>query len=231
MLAQITVLGSEILPGDVLALKPSSHVEEIGSVQGLSISLHLEDAGIYIVWAARRYLVTREIADGKRPAGSVLVLGPTASADDVMDLRAYAADVAEELGVPATFATHNDYGVTDFSAVYVRCAATELHDTVGLVLVAEALAAGMPVHEPQSPRDAAPCVCGQVQTVRTVIGEDGDVWCAECRGEIGRCNHCSESMECDKVENVEEGSTWWPVHASCLAEARRVRPDVEYVTA
>ncbi|MEW2488789.1 hypothetical protein [Streptomyces sp. NPDC048411] len=230
----ITVPGIEIIPGDILKRLPGVPVASVADVDPAfphSRTLRMAGGGWYFCDPTQMYVVVRNVADETPTANSVLVLGPTASEGDVSDLRAYAYSVADELGVPATFATHNDYRVTDFSAVYVRCAATEFHDTVGLVLVAEALAAGMPVHEPQSPQNAAPCVCGQVQTIRTVVGDDGDVWCAECRGETGGCSHCGESMEYDDAENVEEGHTWWPVHASCLAEAQRMRPDVEFVTA
>ncbi|MFE6128841.1 hypothetical protein ACFQ6Q_11300 [Streptomyces sp. NPDC056437] len=161
----------------------------------------------------------------------VLVVGPTATPDDVDNLRGYALDVADQIGVSATYALHNEYRVTDFEAVYVLCASTELHDTVGLVLMAEALAAGMPVHEPQSPREAAQCVCGQSQTVRTVIGEDGSVWCAECRDEVAGCAHCAELPDMEEMALVDRDSTWIPVHAGCLATAVATIPGAEFVTA
>jgi hypothetical protein len=157
------------------------------------------------------------LAHAPRP---VLVLGPIATPDDIDNLRGYAFDVADQLGVPAVYATHNDYRVTDFGAVYVLCASTELHDTVGLLLVAEALAAGIEVYEPQAPREAARCLCGQVQTVRTVVGDDGEVWCAECRGE-SVCGWCGEWPDMEDVEIVEGSDMWVPLHAGCLEGMRR----------
>lgn len=159
------------------------------------------------------------------PFGPVLVLGSIDTADDVDNLHGYALDVADQMGVPATYATHVDYTVTDYVAVYTTGTVTELRDAPTLVLLAEALAAGMEVYEPQSPQEAATCVCGQAQTVRTVVGHDGEVWCAECRGETG-CAWCGEWPDMEDVEIVEHDSTFYPVHASCLAGIRRESSDV-----
>ncbi|WP_329159083.1 hypothetical protein OHB49_08140 [Streptomyces sp. NBC_01717] len=230
MLAQLTVLGSEILPGDVLALKPNRPVEEIGSVQGLSISLHLEDAGIYIVWAARRYLVTRKTLD-ETPTSTALVVGPIDTADARDFLRGHAIDVAEQTGTVATYALHADYTVTDFDAVYVLGRAAELRDCATLVLVAEALAAGMPVHEASNPQAAGYCVCGLAQSVHVLRDRHGVIQCHECQGLTMGCAHCGEYGDAEELTLVEEGATFSPVHAACLAEARRVRPGAAYVTA
>jgi len=150
----------------------------------------------------------------------VLVVGPVGTPDDVANLRGLAHDVADQMGVPATYALHTDYNVTDFAAVYLTGTVTELRDAPTLVLIAEALAVHIDVYDPQSPRDAAPCVCGQVQTVRTVVGEDGDVWCAECRGETA-CAWCFERSDTEDLEIVESGDTWVPLHAECLEGMRR----------
>ncbi|WP_406326666.1 hypothetical protein OG784_27350 [Streptomyces sp. NBC_01617] len=230
MLAQLTVLGSEILPGDVLALKPNRPVEEIGSVQGLSISLHLEDAGVYIVWAARRYLVTREIPD-ETPASTVLVVGPIHNGDARDFLRGHAVDVAEQTGAVATFALHTNYSVTAYDAVYVLGHAAELRDCATLVLVAEALAAGMPVHDASSPQEAGYCVCGLAQTVRVLRDRHGVIQCHECLGLTMGCAHCGEYGDAEELTLVEDGATFHPVHITCLEEAQRAQPGAVFVTA
>ncbi|MFI7017900.1 hypothetical protein [Streptomyces sp. NPDC050164] len=155
----------------------------------------------------------------------VLVVGALATADDVDNLRGYSLDIADQIGVPATYALHADYDVTQFAAVYTTGTVTELRDAPTLVLLAEALAVGMEVHEPQSPQEAAVCVCGQAQTVRTVVDEQGEVWCAECRGETG-CAWCGEYPDMEDVEIVESGATFYPLHADCLAGIRRASPGV-----
>lgn len=144
-----------------------------------------------------------------------LVVGPLATADDVDNLRGYAFDVAEQMGAPAVYATHNEYTVTDFAAVYTLGSVTDLRDAPTLVLVAEALGAGMEVYEQQSPQDTARCVCGQLQTVRTVVDERGEVWCAECRAETA-CAWCMEYNDTEDLEILARGETWIPVHAGCV---------------
>ncbi|MGZ3097909.1 hypothetical protein [Streptomyces sp. H72] len=144
---------------------------------------------------------------------SFLVVGPLATEDNVANLRGYAFDVAEQMGAPATYATHTDYSVTDFAAVFVLGSVTELRDAPTLVLVGEALVAGVPVLEPQGPQMAGRCDdCGQRQTVRTVTDEFGDTTCAGCRGEVA-CEWCGDEAP---TEVIECGQTWVPVHAGCV---------------
>ncbi|CAL9377933.1 hypothetical protein [Streptomyces sp. enrichment culture] len=149
-----------------------------------------------------------------------LVVGPLATEDDVDNLRGYAFDVAEQMGAPTTYATHTGHSITDFAAVFVLGSVTDLRDTPTLVLVAEALAAGVPVLEPQGPQAAGRCDdCGQRQTIRTVTDEYGDTTCATCRGEAV-CAWCGDDADVS-TEIVERGETWLPVHVGC---ARGVLP-------
>ncbi|MFJ2737317.1 hypothetical protein [Streptomyces sp. NPDC087317] len=161
-----------------------------------------------------------------KPAPSgLLVVGPVATPYDVADLRAHAFDIADQMGATTTYALHTDYRVTDFTAVYLTGTVTEVRDAPTLILVAEALAAGMEVHEPQPLEIDAEWVCGQRQTVRTVVGDDGEVWCADCRDEAA-CTWCGESGDGENLEIVETGATWIPLHAGCLKGLREHRPDV-----
>ncbi|WP_394435755.1 hypothetical protein [Streptomyces sp. SGAir0957] len=149
-------------------------------------------------------------------ARPVLVVAPVGTPADVERLRAYGLSVATELGAPATYATHNEHRVTDFDAVYCMTPSTSLRDRVGLLLVAEALLAGIPVYEPQAAEDVDTCDCGQVQSVRTVRGDDGAVWCAECREESA-CAWCFEWNDMEDLDVVEHGTTWVPLHPGCRA--------------
>ncbi|MFD5285047.1 hypothetical protein [Streptomyces rubrogriseus] len=148
-------------------------------------------------------------------APAFLVVGPVATADDVDNLRGYAFDVAEQMGHPTTYATHTDHSATDFAAVFVLGSVTDLRDAPTLVLVGEALAAGVPVLEPQGPQMAGRCDdCGQRQTIRTVTDEYGDITCATCRGEAV-CTWCGDDADVS-TEIVERGETWTPVHVGCV---------------
>ena len=223
MFAQLTVPGSEILPGDVLKRYPSSPVamaEDVDPSYPNSRTLRMANGTWYFCSPVQEYVVLREV-DERAPAyGPVLALGPIDTPDQIDSLRGHAFDVADQMGVPATYATHVDYTVTDYVAVYLTGTVTELRDAPTLVLLGEALAAGMEVHEPQAPQDAAVCVCGQAQTVRTVVDERGDVWCAECRGETG-CAWCGEWPDMEDVEIIERGDTFYPAHVVCLDGMRR----------
>ncbi|WP_328336571.1 hypothetical protein [Streptomyces violaceus] len=161
----------------------------------------------------------RSCVDKPAPAPfgpAFLVVGPLATDDDVDNLRGYAMDVATEMGAPTVYATHTDYSVTDFAAVFVLGSIAELRDAPTLVLVAEALAAGMQVLEPQSPQVAGRCdECGQAQTVRTVTDEYGDTLCAGCREEV-TCAWCTEASDAT-MEVVERGEMWVPAHAACAS--------------
>ncbi|WP_217164258.1 hypothetical protein [Streptomyces sp. AC512_CC834] len=151
---------------------------------------------------------------------SFLVVGPVETDDNRDNLRGYALDVSQQMGHPTTYATHTDYSVTDFAAVFVLGSVTELRDASTLVLVGEALAAGIPVLEPQGPQAAGRCDdCGQAQTIRTVTDEYGDTLCATCRGEAA-CAWCGEGAD-ESTMLVENGATWIPAHSGC---ARAVLP-------
>ncbi|MEU3986252.1 hypothetical protein AB0F77_40400 [Streptomyces sp. NPDC026672] len=144
----------------------------------------------------------------------VLCIGPVATAADVKSLRALAHSVAVELGRPAVWATDADHTVTDYSALYLTGDVTSLRDASTLVLLGEALAAGMDVHEPLA--EVTECPCGLVlRHTRPFVDEDGEVWCSECREESG-CAWCGEWNDMEDLEIVEDGSTWVPVHAGCL---------------
>ncbi|MYX02248.1 MULTISPECIES: hypothetical protein [unclassified Streptomyces] len=162
---------------------------------------------------------------------NVLVVGPTRTADDRAFLQGYAVDVAEETGTVATYALHNDYSVTDFDALYVVGTATTLRDASGLVLVAEALAAGMEVYDSAHPQEAGYCVCGLGQNVQPLRDERGDIQCFECSGLTMGCAHCGESADVEELEIVKKGSTFSPVHSTCITEARREHPRAKIVTA
>ncbi|MEW2257251.1 hypothetical protein [Streptomyces sp. NPDC047869] len=151
----------------------------------------------------------------------VLVVGPTSSPSDVERLRHVAWNVAYELGTPAVFALHNDYRVTDFAAVYLVGNAESMLDASTLVLVGEALAAGVDVHEPLTVEEAVTCDCGLVHHfTRPDVDESGDVWCAECRGDSA-CAWCFEWNDMEDLEIVEEGDAWVPLHPGCRDRLRR----------
>ncbi|MYV76228.1 hypothetical protein GT352_20165 [Streptomyces sp. SID1046] len=158
----------------------------------------------------------------------VLVVGPTFTEDGYQALRSYARTVADQTGTPATFASHDDYRTTDFSAVYVAPLEWEADDTAPLVLIAEALAAGVPVHTPQGPADAMACeLCEMTINVHVEPGHRGDVLCGQCRFLDLACAHCGEDADHDDyMEVVEADETWVFAHKGCVAEGRRVHgPD------
>ncbi|MDW4918469.1 hypothetical protein [Streptomyces californicus] len=161
---------------------------------------------------------------------NVLVVGPTRTADDRAFLEGYAVDVAEQTGTVATYALHNDYSVTDFDAVYVVGTATKLRDANGLVLIAEALVAGMPVYDSANPQEAGHCVCGLGQNVQPLRDERGDIQCFECAGLTLGCAHCGEYSDVEELEIVKRGNTFSPVHSTCIAEARKAHPRAKIVT-
>ncbi|MEV6806719.1 hypothetical protein [Streptomyces sp. NPDC051132] len=145
----------------------------------------------------------------------VLVLGPTASPSDVEHLRHVAWNLAYELGTPAVFALHADYRVTDFSAVYLTSDVASMLDASTLVLVGEALTAGVPVHEPLTADEAVTCDCGLVHHfTRPAVDESGIVWCAECCGKSA-CAWCFEWNDTEDLEIVEEDDVFVPLHAGC----------------
>ncbi|MFI5795160.1 hypothetical protein [Streptomyces sp. NPDC051677] len=213
----ITVPGSEILPGDLLAAKDWRTVEEIGLRTGDTTSLYILDGGIYIVGDGREYVVRREMPAPER----VLVVGPTDIPADVERLRDVARDVAYELGRPATYATHTDYDVTAFAAVYSVRPLTSLRTAPALVLVAEAMLAGVEVHEPLKADEVTTCGCGLVSRhTRPHVDERGIVWCAECLSDDA-CAHCGEAFDMEDAEFVQRDDTWFPIHAGCLAPGHR----------
>ncbi|MFF0837483.1 hypothetical protein ACFYWF_31610 [Streptomyces sp. NPDC003344] len=167
---------------------------------------------------AHRACLPTEPADDPAP---VLVVGSVATPADVERLRHVAWNVAYELGTRAVFALHNDYRVTDFAAVYLAGDVASLRDASTLVLVGEALAVGMDVHEPLTVEESVTCDCGLVHHfTRPDVDESGDVWCAECRGESA-CTWCFEWNDTEDLEIVEEGDAWVPLHAGCRDRLRR----------
>ncbi|WP_406391614.1 hypothetical protein OG806_09780 [Streptomyces sp. NBC_00882] len=152
----------------------------------------------------------------------VLVVGPVATPADVKALRALAYNVAHELGRPVTWATDADHTITDYAAVYLGDVAS-LSDAPTLVLVAEALVAGMLVYDALTADEVTECPCGLVSRhTRPHVDESGEVFCAECSGESG-CAWCGEWNDTEDLEIVESGSTFYPLHAGCLAGMRRER--------
>ncbi|MGX1472405.1 UNVERIFIED_CONTAM: hypothetical protein RKD50_001213 [Streptomyces canus] len=154
----------------------------------------------------------------------VLVVGPVATPSDVTRLRDVAREISYELGITTTYATHTDYTVTDFSAaVYLTGTVTELRDAPTLVLVGEALAAGMDVHDPLTADEVTECPCGLVSRyTRPLVDERGEVRCANCLGEDA-CAYCLEEFDMEDAAFVEGEDTWYPLHAGCLDGIRRER--------
>ncbi|MGW2041066.1 hypothetical protein [Streptomyces virginiae] len=166
------------------------------------------------------------------PSGPVLVVGPVFTDDNAADLRAFAFDVADQTGTAATFAEHSDYVVTEFAAVYVSSLDWADEDTTALVLVAEALAAGVPVHGPMSPQDATSCeLCGMSLDIRPFVGRRrGDVLCGVCRHDDVECSWCGEDADDHDMQPCLNGDTWRLVHAGCVDEGRRVHGPRAFVT-
>ncbi|WP_030660572.1 hypothetical protein [Streptomyces cellulosae] len=153
--------------------------------------------------------------------GPVLVVGPIDTPSDVARLRDVAREIAYELGVTTTYATHDDYTVTDYAALYLTGTVTELRDAPTLVLIGEALAAGMPVHDPLTADEVTECPCGLVSRhTRPYVDERGSVHCAECLGDDA-CALCGEEFDVEDATIVEADDTFYPLHAGCLAEMRR----------
>ncbi|MFJ2417273.1 hypothetical protein [Streptomyces brevispora] len=162
---------------------------------------------------------------------TALVVGPIHNADARAFLRGHAIDVAVQTGTITTYALHTDYSVTDFGALYVLGVATELRDCATLVLIAEALAAGMPVYDASHPQEAGYCGCGLAQSVRVLRDDKGAIVCHECRDLTMGCSHCGEYGDAEELTLVEGGSSFHPVHTECLAEARRAQPGEVFATA
>ncbi|CAL9381103.1 hypothetical protein SUDANB120_01059 [Streptomyces sp. enrichment culture] len=164
-------------------------------------------------------------------AGPVLVVGPVLTDGHVADLRAFSCDVAHQTGTTATFAEHSDYRVTDFAAVYVSSVDWDDEDTTALVLVAEALAAGVPVHGPMDPQDATSCeLCAMRLTVRPFVGHRGDVLCGTCRHDDVVCAWCGDEADEYDMQPCVDGDTWRLVHAGCVDEGRRADGPHVFVT-
>ncbi|MFF3330001.1 hypothetical protein ACFYWX_10650 [Streptomyces sp. NPDC002888] len=164
------------------------------------------------------------------PAPSLaLVVGPTNTPSDIEHLRHVAFNITFELGAPAVYATHTDHRVTDFAAVYLTGDVTSLRDASTLVLVGEALAAGVPVHEPLTDDESVTCDCGLVHHyTRPHVDERGEVWCAECSGDSA-CTWCLEWNDVEDLEIVESGEAYVPLHAGCLDGIRRAESSARLV--
>ncbi|MEV8393864.1 MULTISPECIES: hypothetical protein [unclassified Streptomyces] len=155
----------------------------------------------------------------------VLVVGPCQAEGERADLRAWAYDVCDQMCVSVVVATHDQYDVRDFGAVYVYGrsladgATTGSYDPYGIVLEAEAWAYGVPVITPQSVRLAASCdACGQYQTINTVRNGHGEVFCRDCEYS-GRCAWCAEDTVTDPFPTPDG---WAPFCEPCAKATRRV---------
>ncbi|OEJ57891.1 hypothetical protein BGM19_07850 [Streptomyces agglomeratus] len=147
----------------------------------------------------------------------VLVIGPVATPGDVADLHAYAFDVCDQTGAPAVVATHNGYDVRHFSAVYVYGPTLSdgvSLDPVAVVLMAEAIAYGVDLVEPQPLILDADCeACGQRQTLTTVRDAGtSEVFCLDCRGEAPGCAWC---LEDDETAPILVDGAWVPLCHPC----------------
>jgi hypothetical protein len=135
----------------------------------------------------------------QRPA---LVLAPVFTDQDRMDAEAFARDVVTELNRAAVVATHSDLRVTEYAFIVVEPnlvhSSRHRHDTAGVTLYAEALAAGMTVFEVGA---SEPCAhCGGLMTIAPT-DEAGVPTCVPCL-EIGAgCSLCGTVEEdCTPVE-------------------------------
>ncbi|CAK7279919.1 hypothetical protein [Streptomyces misionensis] len=150
----------------------------------------------------------------------VLVLGNTSTPADVEHLRHVAWNIAYEMGAPAVFATHTDYRVTDFAAVYLANDLEAMVDAPTVVLLGEALLAGIDVHDPLTADEAVTCDCGLIHHyTRPHIDAEGVVWCAECREESA-CAWCFQWNDVEELTIVEQGDAFVPLHAGCAAGPR-----------
>ncbi|MFF4931004.1 hypothetical protein ACFY2H_19170 [Streptomyces griseofuscus] len=150
----------------------------------------------------------------------VLVLGNTDSPSDVEHLRHVAWNLAYELGTPAVFALHAGYSPENFAAVYLASDMEAMADAPTLVLLGEALVAGVVVHDPLTADEAVTCDCGLVHHfTRPYADADGVVWCSECREESA-CAWCFEWNDVENLTIVEQGNAFIPLHTGCLSGLR-----------
>ncbi|MFH9712579.1 hypothetical protein ACH4MW_28175 [Streptomyces luteogriseus] len=134
MFAQLTVLGSEILPGDVLKRYPSSPVavaEDVDPSYPNSRTLRMANGAWYFCSPVQEYVVLREV-DEPANAGVVLVVGNTSSPVALADLTAFACDVADRLRFPTVVATGRDYCPEDFEAVVLADGWSETFESAAL---------------------------------------------------------------------------------------------------
>ncbi|MYS37906.1 hypothetical protein K388_00316 [Streptomyces sp. KhCrAH-43] len=165
------------------------------------------------------------------PARTALVVGPISTADERDRLRKFGIDVAVQVGAQVTVALHTDHAVSDYEAVYTLGSRVELRDSEGLVLVAEALAAGMEVEDTPDPKDCGTCDCGRLVTVHPRWNREGELVCTECSGWAPECAHCaSDHSDFEPLEIVPIDDTFYPVHPACLAEARQMYAGCEFAT-
>ncbi|MET8418202.1 hypothetical protein ACWD7C_30100 [Streptomyces sp. NPDC005134] len=227
--ATITVLGSEIIPGDVLKRLPGVPVASAADVDPQfphSRTLRMADGSWYFCDPQQMYVVARELPD-ETPASRVLVVGPCQTPAEVADLTAYAFDVTDQLGYASVVATSTDHLVTNFAGVVVYGpslteGATGRIDLVSCVLEAEAIAHKLPVITPQSARDAASCdACGQFQTIATVRDAHGEVFCVDCTGDALGCAHC---LEDEPTEPVYVDGGWAPQCEGCARITKSLKP-------
>ncbi|MFE9798959.1 hypothetical protein ACFYP6_08810 [Streptomyces goshikiensis] len=166
------------------------------------------------------------------PAGPVLVVGQALTSGNVADLRAFAYDVADQVGTSATYAVHIGHVVTDYAALYVSQAECGADDYTAVVLIAEAHSAGIPVYGPMEPAEATRCeLCGLWLNVRVIKGDRGDVLCGTCRFlDDVTCGWCGEEADDEEMQPCEFGETWVPVHVACIEEGQRCAGPLTFVT-
>ncbi|WP_329069881.1 hypothetical protein [Streptomyces sp. NBC_01429] len=166
------------------------------------------------------------LADDAPAAPHALVLGCVDTPDDVDSLRGFALDVAEEFGIPATYATHADFSVTDFTVVVVWGRMADMRNASPLVLAAEALAIGVEVVEAAGATER--CPCGQRLSVVQRVTSDGEAACGDCAGIASGCSHCGEWIGWDETATVAVGPTFYRVCRECLTAAQWADPRAEY---
>lgn len=225
MFAHVTIPGSAIVPGDVLADRPAAPVEEIGNTVDNTRALFFADGhGMRVVHVDRRYSVLRKTESPSH--ASVLVVGPVATPAQIDDVTAFAFDVCDQLGHSTVVATNDRIDVREFAAVVVYGPSLTHGGDTGItpavILEAEAHAYDVPVIVPQPMSYCAACdACEQVQTIATVRNEMGEPFCADCRGDAPGCSWCGAD---EVTEPVFVDGMWSPQCLGCAAVTKKVRP-------
>ncbi|MEU6703045.1 hypothetical protein [Streptomyces wuyuanensis] len=144
MFAQLTILGTDIVPGDILKRLPGVPVVSKADVDPRyphSQTLAMADGSLYFIDPEQMYDVVRE---APKPSAGVLVVGDTTTPDGLAIVTALAHEVADRMQLPAVVAMGRDYDVRDFEAV-VYDELSYLESVDSAVLWAEALEEDMSV--------------------------------------------------------------------------------------